>query len=225
MRLRGPAFVSLLALAGLAIVLATDQVVPASSARQAELRIWLVARAAGIVAYLLLTMQVTIGLVLSHPTNQSTWKLSKALFPWHEGAWVFVLAFIAAHVLTIVVDPYAGVGIGGAIVPGLSSYRSAPVALGSMALYALLVTGLTARYTKLLPPGLWLTVHRLAIVVFVLAWLHGMLAGTDSMTLLPMYLASGGIVLASVGWRYWVSRRPRPTRHLAEPSTTEVPAA
>ena len=62
----------------------------------------------------------------------------------------------------IVLDPYAGVGLGGALVPGLSEYRSAPVALGTLALYAFLITTLTARYTKLLPPGVWLTLHRVA---------------------------------------------------------------
>ena len=228
MRLSGPTFIALFGFIGLVIVYASDQILPAASEHQAQIRVWIAARAAGIVAYLLLTLQVVVGLVLSHPTNQSTWKLSKALFPWHEGAWVFVLAFLAAHVVTIVVDPYAGVGLGGALVPGLSSYRSAPVALGTLALYALVVTGLTARYTKLLPAGLWLKLHRLAIVVFGLAWLHGMLAGTDSQTLLPMYLATGLAVLAAVAYRYWVVRtarsdqRPRPITPSSSP--TEVPA-
>lgn len=231
MRLSGRAFVVLLALVGLGIVAATEQVLPATSAHQAQLRIWLAARAAGVTAYLLLTLQVVLGLVLSHPTNQATWKQSKRLFPWHENAWIFVLAFLGAHIATIVVDPYAGVGIGGAIVPGLSSYRSSAVALGTLALYALLVTGMTARYTKRLPPGAWLKLHRLALIVFLLAWLHGVLAGTDSAALLPLYLATGAAVAAAAAWRYWVVRpsRPAPARQQrpaipATQATVEVPA-
>jgi hypothetical protein len=218
MRLRGPTLVALFALVGLVIVFATDQVVPASSEHQAQMRIWLTARAAGIVAYLLLTFQVVLGLVLSHPTNQSTWKLSKRLFPWHENAWIFVLAFLAAHIVAIVVDPYAGVGLDGALIPGLSSYRSAPVGLGTLALYALLVTGLTARYTRLLPAGTWLRLHRIAIVVFGLAWLHGMLAGTDTGSLVPMYLATGVAVLVATAYRHWVVRAARPARSPAKPA-------
>ena len=153
MRLSGPRFIILLGLLGLGIVLATDQIVPATSAYQAQMRIWLAARAAGIVAYLLLTGQIVFGLILSHPTNQATWKLSKRLFPWHENLWIFVLAFLGAHIVSIILDPYAGVGMAGTFIPGLSSYRSSPVALGTLAMYALILTGVTARYTKLLPQG------------------------------------------------------------------------
>lgn len=199
------------AVVGLLVVAATDQILPATSAHQAEMRIWLASRAAGFTALGLLTVQIALGLVLSHPTNKSTWKLSKRLFPWHENAWIFVLAFLAAHVLSLIADPYAGVGVLGAFVPGLSSYRSAPVALGTLALWALLATGATARYTKLLPPGTWLSIHRLGVLVFVLAWMHGLLAGTDSMTLIAFYVVTGGLVLAAGAYRYWVSRAARPT--------------
>ena len=124
---------------------------------------------------------------------------------------MFVLAFLGAHIVSLVLDPYAGVGLGGAFVPGLSSYRSAPVALGSLGLYALLATGLTARYTKLLPAGFWLKLHRFSIVALVLAWMHGMLAGTDAGTLQPMYVGTGVLVLLATAYRYWVAKRQRPT--------------
>jgi predicted ferric reductase len=211
MRLSGRAFVVVGAALGLLIVVATDQILPATSAYQAQMRIWLAARATGITAYLLLTGQVLFGLVLSHPVNQSTWKLSKRLFPWHENLYVFVLAFLGAHIVSIVADPYAGVGLPAVVVPGLSSYRTSAVALGTLGLYALLVTGLTARYTKLLPPGVWLKLHRLSAVAFVLAWMHGMLAGTDTSTLQPLYVASGLLVMLAGAYRYWVARRHRPT--------------
>ena len=219
MRLSGPRLAILLGLLGIGIVVATDQIVPASSAYQAQMRLWLAARASGIVCYLLLVGQISFGLVLSHPTNQATWQLSRRLFPWHENLWVFVLAFLAVHVASIVLDPYAGVGVEGALIPGLSSYRSSPVALGTLAMYALILTGISARYTKLLPPGFWLKLHRLSIVVFVLAWLHGILSGTDGAALRPLYLATGLAVLAAVAYRYWVSRKARPTFSTSLPDT------
>lgn len=223
MRLRGRTFLVLTAMVGLVAIVATDQILPATSAHQAQLRIWLASRAAGFTALGLLTVQIVFGLVLSHPTNKSTWKLSKRLFPWHENAWVFVLAFLAAHIVSLVVDPYAGVGIAGSLIPGLSSYRTAPVALGTFALYALLVTGLTARYTKLLPPGAWLSLHRLSLVVFVLAWTHGMLAGTDSGALSAFYVVTGASVLLAAAYRYWVGRAARPTFASSLRAQREVP--
>ena len=211
MRLSGRAVVVLGAVIGILLIAATDQILPATSAYQAQMRIWLAARATGLTAYLALTVLVALGLVLSHPVNQSTWKLSKRLFPWHENLFVFVVAFLAAHVVAIILDPYAGVGITGSFIPGLSSYRSVPVALGSLALYALLVSGLTARYTKALPPGWWLKLHRLSLVAFLLTWAHGMLAGTDSDALRVVYAVTGLGVVGAAAYRYWVSRQRRPT--------------
>lgn len=207
--LRGTAI--LVVLLGLVLVYATDQILPASTDRQAELRFWLAARATGIVAFLLLTMQIVLGLILSHPTNRSTWNLSKRIFPWHDHLWVFVLAFLIAHIVSLVVDPKAGVSLAGAFIPGLSEYRSAPVAIGTLALYAFLVTAITARWTKLLPPGLWLKIHRLALVVWVMAWMHGVLAGTDSGPLMVLYVTAGLLVVGSGAYRYWASRKQRPT--------------
>ena len=211
MRLSARAWIALGAALGILIVVATDQVVPATSAYQAQMRIWLAARATGITTYLLLTGLVTLGLILSHPTNQSTWRLSKRLFPWHENLFVFVVAFVVAHVVSIVLDPYAGVGIAGSFIPGLSAYRTAPVALGTLGLYAALVSGITGRWTSLLPAGLWLRLHRFALVAWILSWMHGLLAGTDSAALVPLYVVTGGFVIGAGAYRYWVAREARPT--------------
>ncbi len=201
----------LLALLGLLLVYATDQVLPATSDRQAELRFWLAARATGVMALAFMTAQVVFGLILSHPHNKTTWKLSKRIFPWHDHIWVFVTAFLVAHVASLVVDPKAGVDVAGALIPGLSQYRSAPVALGTLALYAFLVTAVTARWTKLLPNGVWLKLHRLSLVVFLFSWLHGILAGTDSPALEGTYVAMAVAVTAAGAYRYWAAKRARPT--------------
>jgi sulfoxide reductase heme-binding subunit YedZ len=207
--------ISLLALVSIGILVATDQILPASSAYQAQMRIWLAARATGIVALVLLSTTVVLGILLSHP-EQARWKKAKGIFPWHESLWVFVFAFLLVHVVSLVVDEYAGVGIGGALVPGMSSYRSVPVALGVLSLYALLITAMTARYTKLLPAGVWLRLHRLSVVVLGLAWMHGVLAGTDSDALRPLYWAIGISVLAAASYRYWLVReRARRARSVA----------
>jgi predicted ferric reductase len=210
-RLSLPVMISLAAVTALAIVFTTDQVLPATSAHQAQLRVWLGSRAAGLVALMLLSFQVVVGLVLSHPTNKSTWRLSKLLFPWHEHAWVFTLAFVFVHVVTIAVDRFANVGWLGALVPGLSEFRTVPVALGTIGLYALLVTGLTARVTKLLPAGWWLKLHRLSLGVLALGWAHGILAGTDTFDAALVYVGTFACVGLAAVYRYWIVRAGRPT--------------
>jgi methionine sulfoxide reductase heme-binding subunit len=201
----------LVALLGLVVVYATDQILPATTDRQAELRFWLAARATGVVALLLMAAQVVFGLVLSHPHNKTTWRISRKIFPWHDHIWVFVMAFLVAHVVSLVVDPKAGVDVAGAFIPGLSQYRSAPVALGTLALYAFVITAVTARWTRLLPGGWWLMLHRLALVIFVFSWLHGILAGTDSAALEFAYIGMAAAVTAAGAYRYWAAKRARPT--------------
>jgi methionine sulfoxide reductase heme-binding subunit len=198
-----------LASIGLAIIAVSGGWSAAQDQRTADMRLWLGSRAAGIVAYLLLTALALAGLVLSHPANKTDWRASKRVFPWHRHLALFTLAFIAVHVVALVLDPYADVGLVGWAVPGMSSFKSVPVALGTLALYALLITGLTARFTTLLAPGRWLTIHRVAIVAFVLAWAHGVLTGTDGRALMPLYAVTGALVILVAASRYW---RPLPRR-------------
>ena len=47
--------------------------------------------------------------------------------------------------------------------------------------------------------------------MFVLAWLHGILAGTDSEALRGLYIATGLAVVLAGAYRYWASRKGRPT--------------
>jgi hypothetical protein len=224
MRLSGRTITLLAADLAVVIVWSSDQIMPATSQYQAQMRIWLVARASGIVAYLLLTFVVAVGLVLSHPINKSTWKLSKQIFPWHENLFIFVVAFVGAHVVSLILDPYAGVGVLGAFVPGLSSFRTVPVALGTIALYAYLITGLTARYTKLLPTGAWLRLHRFSILVWAVTWVHGILAGTDSGRAGLLYVVSGAAVVLAAAYRYWVGKQGRPTFATSLPAEHGSPA-
>jgi DMSO/TMAO reductase YedYZ heme-binding membrane subunit len=204
----------LTALAALAI---TDRILPASDPGVAQVRPWVAARAMGVTAYLLLALEVGLGLVLSHPRNTAAWRLTKPVFPWHELLTVFTGAFIALHSALLAIDPYAGVGILGALVPGLSGYRPPAIAIGTVASYAFIVTAVSAKWTKLLPSGWWLRIHRLAAVVFLLSWVHALLAGTDGGALLPLYLATGVPVLGAVAHRWWTAKA-RPVRRAAAPA-------
>jgi predicted ferric reductase len=223
MRVSFPVLVAIGAAAALLVLVVSNVIVPAETQRLTEIRPWLVARATGITAYLLLAAQVTAGLVMSHPTNLSTWKQSKRLFPWHEHLAVFALAFLVLHVALLAVDRYAHVGVLGALVPGLSGYRPPAVAVGTIALYSLLITAASARWTKLFPAGVWLKIHRLSAVAFALAWAHAILAGTDGGPLQPLYLATGLPIVALIAHRWWVVR-VRPQRPAVAHLPRERPA-
>jgi len=217
MKLSWRLVVAVVAALGLMILAATDQILPATSAYQAQMRVWMAARATGLVALILIALLVVLGIMLSHP-EQTQWKLAKRIYPWHESLWVFVFAFLIVHIVSLVIDPYAGVGIGGALVPGMSQYRSAPVAIGVIALYALLITAMTARYTRLLPTGWWLKLHRLSGLVLAMAWAHGVLAGSDTKAVAPVYWGIVLAVVAAGAHRYWIVRRARAAQRQVHPA-------
>lgn len=167
---------------------------------------WILARATGLTAFLVLTVVVGIGILMSHPKNLIEWRFSKILVVWHRYLTILLFALVVAHVGAIVLDAYAKVGIVGALVPGLSVYRALPVAFGTIGLYGLVILTMTAALPKLLPNAGWLKVHRVAIFAFVVLWLHGVLAGSDTRGMMDLYVACGIVILLSYTGRWWVER-------------------
>ena len=49
----------------------------------------------------------------------------------------------------------------------------------------------------MLPTGAWLSLHRLAALIFWLSWLHGVLAGTDTPALLAFYIVAAVLFVLS----------------------------
>jgi hypothetical protein len=232
MRLSPVTLVILCAGAALVAIGVTDQILPPADPGVAAARPWVAARALGITAYLLLAVEVGLGVLLSHPRNTSEWRKTRQIFPWHEMITVFTGAFLILHIVLLAIDPYAKVGVVGALVPGFSTFRPVAVGLGTVALYALIFTAATAKWTRLLPAGWWLKVHRFAAVAFLLTWVHAVLAGTDGGALTPLYLATGLPIVAGIANRWWTARvRPQfagpvagaPGTSIRRPRPTPVP--
>ncbi len=181
------------ALIGIAVSsIATDQMAP-----------WILGRAAGITSYLLLVVLVIMGLLLSDPRRAQWARPSSATrIRIHVSLSVFTLVFVVLHIVVLATDKYAGVGWWGSFVPMGSSYRPVPVTLGVIGMYAGLAAGLTAALAGRVSHRIWWPLHKVAIVSLVLVWLHGVLAGIDSPTLLGMYIVTGGAVLLLAISRY-----------------------
>lgn len=177
---------------------------------QPKMAPWLIARASGITAYLLFWFLAMTGLLLSHP-----WKHRiKLLHPitrmrFHTLLAVFTLSFTALHIMTIVLDTYANVGLVGAFIPFRSAYRPLPVALGTTGLYAGMLTGLSARLKIGYGKRGWLNVHRFSVIALILIWIHAVYAGTDSSALSLMYLITA-LLLTVFGYsRYTAQQKKR----------------
>jgi hypothetical protein len=163
---------------------------------------WLLARISGLAAMTLLTGLVSLGLALAHPRGTALRSINrKTLLSVHIGLAAFTAAFIALHVVVLALDQYAGVGWVGVALPLGATYRPIPVTLGWLALYAGLAAGITARFAGRLG-RVWWPIHRVAILVYAAAWLHGVLAGSDSAALGLIYAGSLVLVLSIAASRY-----------------------
>jgi Ferric reductase like transmembrane component len=163
---------------------------------------WYMARAGGIIAYLLLWLSVIWGLTLST-------KISQSLFPapiaygLHEFLSLMTLAFVAVHTFVLLGDPYVDFNIFHLIFPFTAPYEPVWTGLGVIAFYlAVIMTG-SFYIRKLIGQKLWRVLHYLTFVTYLLALGHGFMAGTDSSLLVVKFIygATGLMTLFLVYYR------------------------
>ena len=166
---------------------------------------WILGRGLGVAAYVALTGTVVLGLWLRHPWRaRFRWPTPAAVLWAHVALAACTLVLVAGHVCSLALDRYAGVGWSGAFVPGSSTFRTTGVALGTVALYGLVLVVGTAALAGSIGRAAWFPVHSASVLVFCCTLAHGVLSGSDGATLRWVYVASGLVVLILQGTRWAV---------------------
>jgi predicted ferric reductase len=140
---------------------------------------WYLARSSGIVALGLLLCAMAWGLFVSTKLGRR-FVAARGLLGAHRLLAGLAVAFTAVHVLALFADNYVGFGVLDVLVPFASSWEPTAVALGVVAMYILLAIWLTSLAIRRVPKAWWRATHSLAFVLFWVAALHGLLAGTDA---------------------------------------------
>lgn len=151
---------------------------------------WYLTRATGVVALLLLTLTVALGVLDVNRYSSPRWPrfLLDAL---HRNVSLLSVAFLALHVITTVLDTFAHISIIAAFIPFVSSYRPFWLGLGAVAsdlLLALIITSLLRRRFGF---AAWRATHWLAYACWPIALLHGLGTGSD--------VKSGWLLAITVG--------------------------
>ncbi len=169
---------------------------------------WYAARAAGVAAYLILTVVVTLGMTMASGRQLKRWP-KFALEDVHRFGGLLVGSFVTIHVVTIALDAYLPFSIASILVPFVAGYRTLYTALGIVAAELLLALAITNRYRDRLPYRFWRRAHYLNFAVWGAATVHGLGSGTDRSTpwLLALFTASVALVLGVGVWR---ATRARP---------------
>jgi sulfoxide reductase heme-binding subunit YedZ len=169
--------------------------------------LWYLTRSTGLVALILLTATMVLGMIASVGWTTERWpRFASQTF--HRNLSLLCLVLIAIHVITTVADGYVAIGYIDALVPFLAGYRPLWVGFGALALDLLLAVGITSGLRRRIGANSWRSVHWLAYLCWPIALLHAL--GTGSDTRLSVGMAIEWLCVAAVvivgGWRLAAGR-------------------
>ena len=164
---------------------------------------WYTARAAGVVAYGLLTGGVLLGVLLAGRARLPRWP-AFAVTDVHRFVALLTGAFVVLHVYALLLDRYVHTSLVTVLMPGTSTYRPFWVALGTVAFELLAAVGISNLLRKRLGHARWRRIHYLTFAVWAAATAHGIGAGTDAGAdwLRLLYVVAIGSVAAAIAWRF-----------------------
>ncbi|WP_245664870.1 ferric reductase-like transmembrane domain-containing protein [Actinoplanes subtropicus] len=164
--------------------------------------LWYFARGSGVVALVLLTIVVVLG--IGSRSGRSVFGLPRfAVSLLHRNAALLAVVFLAGHVIGLLFDSYAQLRLFDLVVPFVGKYRPLWEGLGTVGFDLLVAIVVTSLLRNRLGAGVWRAVHWLAYLCWPVALLHGLGTGTDRGTwwLWTISLTCAGAVVAAVGWR------------------------
>jgi hypothetical protein len=163
---------------------------------------WEIARVGGLVAYLLATASVVLGLLLSLGVRSQRWPrfVTNEL---HRFLSVLTLIFVAVHTLAVLIDPFTAFTPAELLVPLVAHYRPLWIAMGIVSGYLAIAVWASEYVRGRIGYAWWRRFHYLSFGVFVLGALHGLGTGSDTREwwALALYGATIAAVLVLVGWR------------------------
>ncbi len=144
---------------------------------------WYLSRASAMVAYALLWMSMASGLIITNKLAR-VWPGGPTAFDLHQFTSLIGLAFALFHALILMGDKYINYNLAQVLVPFNSTgYKPLWVGLGQIGFYLFVIVALSFYARKRLGNRAWRLIHQLSFLMFVLALLHGIFAGTDSTVL------------------------------------------
>jgi sulfoxide reductase heme-binding subunit YedZ len=174
---------------------------------------WYAARAAGVVAYLLLSAIVVLGIAMAGKKKLHRWPRF-AVEDVHRFGGILVGSFVAIHIVTIAIDAWLPFSLASLIVPFTSAYKPIWVGLGIVAAELLLALAVTNRLRNTrVSYRFWRRAHYLNFAVWGGATLHSLGSGTDRSTpwLIALETAAIALVTGAIAWRV-LARRLEPSR-------------
>jgi predicted ferric reductase len=176
--------------------------------------LWFLGRGTGIVALLMFTLTVVLG-VLTRSGRSGLGMTRFGIADLHRTAALAGAGLVVVHVITLLLDPFSQLHLVDLVLPFLAGYRPLWVGLGALALDTLVVLVGSSLLRHRIGPQTFRALHWLAYAMWPLAFLHGLGSGTDAATwwFRGIAAACAVAVTAAIGWRisegFHLHGRPR----------------
>jgi methionine sulfoxide reductase heme-binding subunit len=172
---------------------------------------WYASRATGIVALLLLTAVLVLGILVNRQ-GRLPGLPRFAVTSLHKNLSLLSVAFIAVHVLTAVLDTYVSIPATAGVIPFASGYERFWLGLGAISFDLMLAMVVTSLLRGRLNRVLWRAIHLLAYLSWPVAFAHSIGSSKDLQHGWLLYLAVGCAlaVVAATGWRLAQAARQVP---------------
>lgn len=157
---------------------------------------WLVARAAGLVAFAFFTASLTLGLALS--TRLLGNRRGKLLLGWHQTLMWTGIGLLVVHGGALALDPVMHFGAVGVLVPGAAPWRPVPVAAGILTGWIMLALAVSFHLRRRIGQRRWRLLHYASFAGFAGGLYHALNVGTDLTGTRGLVFA--GIAAAPVIW-------------------------
>lgn len=164
--------------------------------------VWYLTRSTGIVALVLLTATVTLGMLTSVRTGGEYWPRF-AISDLHRRISLLTMVFVVIHVVTAVMDTFVPIGWLSMLVPFTSKYKTLGVTLGTVSFDLLLAVAISSMLRGHISARLWRAVHWATYLSWPVAVIHTIQMGTDmSFGWVEALVAACCItVMMTFGWR------------------------
>ncbi len=164
--------------------------------------LWYAARSSGYVSLLMLTAILVLGILTAMRWDSVEWPrfLTQAV---HRNLSLLVLVFLGIHIVTSVVDPFAGISVLNTVAPFTGSYRPVWMGLGVLSMELLAALVVTSLLRQRIGFVLWRVIHWAAYACWPLALLHTLGTGSDVRSVWALVLGLGcvGAVVFAIVWR------------------------
>lgn len=176
---------------------------------------WLLSRATGITAFLALSLDVILGLVMSTRAGDR-WFTRATTIDLHGWLSPVALVLILVHAVVLLADRYIAFDVVDLVVPFASPFRATAVGLGVIAAYLALVVHASFALRKRIGTKTWRRLHVLSFAAFITAAVHAIAAGTDAarpwfvaLYATPLVIVIALVVRRAHGLRVSHALRPR----------------